>query len=175
MYIFEGSVLAKKGFSSIPATAPTGVGIVNTNGIEFPAAQVSSSNVNTLDDYEEGDWTPIDSSGAGFGAFTCDAPRYTKIGRVVIVTIGSLLYPVNASVQQATVGGLPVTVGGAATWVSGGYFTFRLGGGGSPASFMSFGGSTTMLGYEDNGTVILNNEVSGQTLYGFSMTYFAAT
>ncbi len=33
--------------------------------ITFPATQNPSADANTLDDYEEGTWTPVDSSGAG--------------------------------------------------------------------------------------------------------------
>lgn len=36
----------------------TDAGFLTANGLTFPAAQVSSADVNTLDDYEEGTWTP---------------------------------------------------------------------------------------------------------------------
>ena len=54
------------------------------NGITFPATQVASAGANTLDDYEEGSWTPVLSDGtnnATMSAFT--GGRYTKIGNVV--------------------------------------------------------------------------------------------
>jgi hypothetical protein len=48
--------------------------------IKFPAAQNASSDANTLDDYEEGTWTPAQGSGLTVvGAFS-SAGRYTKIG-----------------------------------------------------------------------------------------------
>ena len=55
-------------------------------GITFPALQLASSNANTLDDYEEGLWTPFiqNSSGTESLAFT-DAGYYTKIGNVVLL------------------------------------------------------------------------------------------
>jgi hypothetical protein len=54
-------------------------------GITFPATQSASTNANTLDDYEEGTWTPVLSSAAGsITSQTCSG-RYTKIGRVVTV------------------------------------------------------------------------------------------
>jgi hypothetical protein len=52
-------------------------------GITFPATQSASTDANTLDDYEEGTWTP--NQGAGLtvvGTFSSDG-TYTKIGRVV--------------------------------------------------------------------------------------------
>jgi len=58
--------------------------IISANkGITFPATQVASANANTLDDYEEGTWTP--NQGAGLtvvGAFSSEG-SYTKIGRVL--------------------------------------------------------------------------------------------
>jgi hypothetical protein len=47
--------------------------------IAFPATQNASADANTLDDYEEGTWTPTYNSGTLAGA----TGTYTKIGRVV--------------------------------------------------------------------------------------------
>ena len=56
-------------------------------GITFPATQSASTNANTLDDYEEGTWTPfIDSSVAGTGRITtANGATYVKVGRQVTV------------------------------------------------------------------------------------------
>jgi hypothetical protein len=56
-------------------------------GITFPATQSASSDANTLDDYEEGTWTPvIDSATAGTGrTTTVTSAKYTKIGNLVQV------------------------------------------------------------------------------------------
>jgi hypothetical protein len=55
--------------------------------IKFPSAQAASSNVNTLDDYEEGTWTPVigGSGGQSGQAYTTQAGRYLKVGRMVTV------------------------------------------------------------------------------------------
>ena len=50
-------------------------------GISFPANQSASSDANTLDDYEEGTWTP-----SWTGGITSSNTTYTKIGRVVYVS-----------------------------------------------------------------------------------------
>jgi hypothetical protein len=56
------------------------------SGITFPATQVAATDANTLDDYEEGTWTPAQGSGLTVvGAFS-SAGRYTKIGRVVTIS-----------------------------------------------------------------------------------------
>jgi hypothetical protein len=79
-----------------------------SNGITFPATQSASSDANTLDDYEEGVWTPTDASGAGL-SFTSTEGFYTKIGNVVYVSC-SVTFPSTASVDSAKFGGLPFTV-----------------------------------------------------------------
>jgi hypothetical protein len=54
-------------------------------GITFPATQSASSDANTLDDYEEGTWTPAirGSSSGGTGTYTTQQGTYTKIGNSV--------------------------------------------------------------------------------------------
>jgi hypothetical protein len=56
-------------------------------GITFPATQSASSDANTLDDYEEGTWTPtiIGTTVTGTASYTQNSARYTKIGRMVFV------------------------------------------------------------------------------------------
>lgn len=62
--------------------------MVNGGQIEFPAVQVPSANENTLDDYEEGTWTPVrhDFTEVIGGGSITNAGYYTKIGRMVITT-----------------------------------------------------------------------------------------
>jgi hypothetical protein len=56
----------------------------STGQIVFPATQNASGNANTLDDYEEGNWTPVaaGTTTAGTGTYSFQLGRYTKIGRV---------------------------------------------------------------------------------------------
>jgi hypothetical protein len=68
-------------------------------GITFPAAQSASSDANTLDDYEEGTFTPTDGSGASL-SFTSNSGSYTKIGNMVFVRL-TVTYPTTASGSQA--------------------------------------------------------------------------
>jgi hypothetical protein len=77
------------------------------NGITFPATQVASAGANTLDDYEEGTWTPADASGAGL-TFTVTFATYTKIGRQVICN-AKIIYPSTANGNSAEISGLPFT------------------------------------------------------------------
>jgi len=58
-----------------------------SGGVTFPATQAAASDPNTLDDYEEGTWTPTiaGSTTAGTSTYTAQVGRYTKIGRQVTV------------------------------------------------------------------------------------------
>jgi hypothetical protein len=58
----------------------------NGGGITFPATQVASTDSNTLDDYEEGSWTPGQGGGLTVVGTFSSAGRYVKIGRVVTIT-----------------------------------------------------------------------------------------
>ena len=68
-------------------TIPT----INLTGgqITFPATQSASADANTLDDYEEGTWTPVAAVGFTIVGATVASGSYTKIGNLVQVT-GSL-------------------------------------------------------------------------------------
>lgn len=73
--------------------------------LEFPATQIQSSNVNTLDDYEEGTWTPIVG---GTATYFFNFGRYTKIGRKVFIE-GSFSINLIGTGSTSVVSGLPFT------------------------------------------------------------------
>ena len=82
----NGALIAPSTTLTTPIIATTmGVGgatPANTgSGITFPATQSASSNANTLDDYEEGSWTP---SVSGL-SFSYVYGRYVKVGRICYV------------------------------------------------------------------------------------------
>ena len=66
----------------------TFTGLVDLQGgqIKFPATQVPSADPNTLDDYEEGTWTPILKEGGNVMTVATNIGTYTKIGRLVLIT-----------------------------------------------------------------------------------------
>jgi len=74
-------------------------------GITFPATQSASSNANTLDDYEEGTWTP---SLGGTAVYDIRTGTYTKIGNVVSIT-GSIRPSSLGTGSTNTLTGLPFT------------------------------------------------------------------
>lgn len=76
-----------KGESIVEMTAPKSdpvfSGLVTTAGqIKFPATQNPSSDPNTLDDYEEGTWTPsvVGGNVAGICTYTTRNGKYVKVG-----------------------------------------------------------------------------------------------
>ena len=81
-------------------------------GITFPASASASTNANTLDDYEEGTFTPTILGTTTAGTFTPNASytygRYTKIGRLVHVYFG-LVYSSFTGTGNIKLGGLPFT------------------------------------------------------------------
>ena len=86
---------------SIGGVTPTTSG----SGITFPATQSASTNANTLDDYEEGTWTP---NIGGTATYSNQIGLYTKVGKVVsiqfIITINTL-----GTGSTSVVSGLPFT------------------------------------------------------------------
>jgi hypothetical protein len=97
-------------FSVVAASGTIGLNTQPTSsgtGITFPATQSASSNANTLDDYEEGTFTPtIIYSGTNTPTYSFQLGRYTKIGRTVQIQI-YLNWNENGSTGDVTVGALP--------------------------------------------------------------------
>jgi hypothetical protein len=76
-------------------------------GITFPATQSASTNANTLDDYEEGTWTPIPSPQSGSLTSYASSGRYTKIGNTVYVNGTFTITNAGSSSGYVQIGGYP--------------------------------------------------------------------
>ena len=87
----------------------------NGAGITFPATQSASSDANTLDDYEEGTFTPTwtPSTSGTITLYTAyQNLAYTKVGRVVTITGQNAIQSVSSPVgTYVNITGLPFTVG----------------------------------------------------------------
>jgi hypothetical protein len=80
----------------------------NGTGITFPATQSASSDANTLDDYEEGTWTPSGISVITPGyTISSSSGAYTKIGRVVQIQFAIVFSVIGANNSTVIFGGLP--------------------------------------------------------------------
>ncbi len=61
----------------------SGAKLQTSDGLTFPVNVVASADPNTLDDYEEGTWTPTQGGGTtAVGAFS-SVGQYVKVGRIV--------------------------------------------------------------------------------------------
>ena len=89
------------------AQALTGI-----NGITFPATQVASADANTLDDYEEGAFTPEirGTTTAGTGTYTSRVGAYVKVGRITYVT-ADVTWSAHTGTGNLRIAGLPFTAG----------------------------------------------------------------
>jgi hypothetical protein len=74
-------------------------------GITFPATQSASTDANTLDDYEEGTWTP--AIGNQSVVYTTQAGRYTKVGNLVTVWAMMVITSKSGNGAEASIQGLP--------------------------------------------------------------------
>jgi hypothetical protein len=85
-------------------TAASGVGIT------FPATQSASSDANTLDDYEEGTWTPTIVSTTGSNPTVTYGNQYgyyVKVGRIVQIHMYLTATAITGGTGWLTVAGLP--------------------------------------------------------------------
>jgi hypothetical protein len=62
-----------------------GVLELNKGQIKFPATQSASADANTLDDYEEGTWTPAWTQGFSATNYNLQHGKYVKVGGMVSV------------------------------------------------------------------------------------------
>jgi len=74
-------------------------------GITFPATQSASSDANTLDDYEEGTWTPATVNYTG--SLTFVRGSYIKIGRLVSIQLQCSTSDDSTSSGNFSITGLP--------------------------------------------------------------------
>ena len=93
---------------SVGGATPTTSG----TGITFPATQSASTDANTLDDYEEGTWTPAigGSSTDPTVTYSYRSGVYNKIGNMVYVQFGIKISAISGGSGELRITGLPFTV-----------------------------------------------------------------
>ena len=142
-------------FTSLTVTGLLDISATGAGQIKFPATQNPSSNANTLDDYEEGTWTPTDASGAAL-TFTSPDGTYEKIGRQFRAGC-SLTYPVTADGSAAVIGSLPFTLSASAS-ARQGFITYS--NAGTAASMLPVNSGTTFSIDTVAGGAITNTQLS---------------
>jgi hypothetical protein len=85
--------------------------------IAFAAAQSASSDANTLDDYEEGSWTPVlgGAGGTSGQTYTVQIGRYVKVGKLVWATASMTFSAKGTITGNCQIQGLPFTVDNVST------------------------------------------------------------
>jgi hypothetical protein len=166
-------------FATRPSFASTiGVGAATASasgaGVSFPATQSASTDANTLDDYEEGTYTP-NLTNNGTITYTAQYGRYTKIGRQVHIWWYINVNTVSGGGGVATMSApfaSDVAAVGAFNYVgTNGVNTTGQTDCNSPAFYSS---STTIYNYNIGGGIMFGvNVTAGSTLVG-SMTYFTS-
>lgn len=93
----------------------SGIKSAHYGNLAFPATQVASSDANTLDDYEEGSWTPVitGTSTAGTATYASQLGSYVKIGRLVHVN-ALIDWSAHTGTGNMIISGLPFSDGGSA-------------------------------------------------------------
>jgi hypothetical protein len=167
---------------TLPATTGTVVtkdtnGILSVNGVQFPATQSASADANTLDDYEEGTWTPtITFNGLSVGVtYTTQLGRYTKIGNLVNASCYIILSSKGSSTGGVSVNNLPFTTNttsnyfqAAAVWAT--VLTATVGG------YTAYAGPNSVyanIEYTGTGTSasLINTNVNNTSQFMLNITY----
>lgn len=162
----SGNVTLQKNIS-VGGASPTTSG----TGITFPATLSASTDANTLDDYEEGSWTP---SLGGTAVYDIQYGNYVKIGRMVYVS-GALRPTSIGTGSTTTISGLPFSV-----------TTNSLNSGGQPGFYDSCASSIVSMTLDLDATAItlqsktaagtaVNNGISTAFFGNNTRLYFSAT
>lgn len=123
----QGSLIVTRAAGEVARFNPNGTFILgggNTaadgRGIAFPVTQSASTDANTLDDYEEGTWTPsiAGATTAGTATYSFQGGRYTKIGNRVFVD-GYISWSSHTGTGDMLISGLPFNVSSVAFYSSG--------------------------------------------------------
>ena len=122
---------------------------------------------NKLDDYEEGTWTPADTSGAGLSITLSGQAKYVKIGNLVFFTASQISYPSTSNGSAARLGGLPFTNTGANTGTQN-LVTSNT----NASKGLVIANDTYMHFYATSSTAAATNaQLSNVTIYGISGVY----
>jgi hypothetical protein len=158
--------------TTVKASTTMGVGgatpSASGSGISFPATQSDSSDANTLDDYEEGIWTPSVTNMTTTGS-PAYGGMYTKIGRVVTVTFytttagGVATYA--ATANSTNVAGLPFSANGVIPNAAGGFPGVAINGGTNAGAFLQ--------GPNTGTTFYFASSISATQGISASITYYA--
>ena len=148
-------------------------------GIAFPATQSASSDANTLDDYEEGTWTPTyyGSTIAGTTTYTGQKGLYVKIGKTVYIEC-DLAWSAKTGTGDGYIGGLPFNPNNYSTTDARALFYIGAYGGYSITGTLSGivqNGSTYVILYVNNNATLTGSAIQNSGEVRFQFYYTTST
>ena len=109
--IIDGTTGITNNSGTLISASTVGVGgttpAASGAGITFPATQSASSDANTLDDYEEGTWTPTVTANSGSITTYTSAGQYRKIGSLVVLQFQYVITNNGTGAISITISGIP--------------------------------------------------------------------
>jgi hypothetical protein len=174
---FEGQLIA------VVDAGATGRSNFQANWMNFPSTQSASSNVNTLDDYEEGVFDVTLTCVSGTATLDFTRMAYTKIGRQVTITGQIQVSAVSTPSGAVTMGNLPfpiVAISQRAQFTSTFVRSTNLVGTPSGVVVASSGSGAsvstlTLALFNDNVYADLGTSLQANSQFTFNFSYFAAT
>ena len=151
--------------------------------LKFPSTQNPSSDANTLDDYEEGVWTPVIGGAGGTSGqtYVTQAGLYVKIGQLVVL-YGSIELSAKGTITgNVVISGLPFTSLTLANLFSVGGVSFRdlaTSWGSIFAATQSNSAVALVRGIQSpaitNDTALTTTDIANNSKFSFTLAYRAA-
>jgi hypothetical protein len=155
---------------------PGSASIYQGAGITFPATQSASTDANTLDDYEEGTWTPTLAFGGGSTGIVYGGRvgNYIKVGSLITAQCAVDITNKGSSTGSASVSGFPFTVSGTFITIIGSQLVSWTGAG--PCQLLLSSGTTASFYGIPNGvglgwTALTNTDFANTSQFYFTMVY----
>jgi hypothetical protein len=172
----SGQVLTSAGAGAPPtfSAAPS-----HTGNVQFPASQSASADVNNLDDYQEGTWTPVITATTNNHTYASQHGFYVKIGKFVHCHAHVVIDNLNSTSGNSRFGGLPFTASSTAqnygTMIVAGAYSLNI-----TAGFNMFGrvdlnetsGSFEILDTASGSTSIQFSELSADANIYLTVLYY---
>ena len=162
--------------SALTFTGQQTIPTINLTGgqITFPATAVPSSNANTLDDYEEGTFTPTvaGASSAGTANYSLQEGYYVKIGGFVKV-YGRVTFTSATGSGRLLLQGLPFTNAGGDGPADNGYWNYGIVASGYTVTPLLPNGQARIdyYQYASDGGSTTNLTITGGGSFTFGATY----
>ena len=141
-------------------------------GLTFPATQFPSADANTLDDYEEGTWSPAYSSTGATFSYSVQYGSYVKIGQMVYIQYYILATASGTVSNGVSLTGFPFTNTNNSYAQAGGCVWFS--GAGNPVALLNANGTSATPYINGSTSVLVASDVNSKYWVG-SFSYRAAS